>query len=129
VGFGSAIIAAGSQSIQLPFLPDDDRVVDSTGALELPSIPENMLVVGGGIIGLEMATVYSALGSRIDVVEMQDSLMAGPDRDLVKIWQKHNKHRFDRVMLSTRTTQAEAKEDGIHVTFEGDQAPEGPQRY
>src|SRR5699024_1078008 len=87
VGFGSAIIAAGSQATKLPFLPEDERVVDSTGALELREIPEKMLVVGGGIIGLEMATVYSALGSKVDVVEMLDGLMQGPDRDVVKVWE------------------------------------------
>lgn len=130
VVFKSAIIAAGSQSIALPFLPqDDDRIMDSTGALQLRSIPDSMLVIGGGIIGLEMATVYSALGTRIDVVEMEDSLMAGPDRDLVRIWQKKNAHRFDRIMLETRCIDADASEEGIHVTFEGKQAPDGPQRY
>src|SRR5699024_3886454 len=123
-------IAAGSEAIALPFLPrDDDRIMDSTAAHELRSSPESMLVVGGGIIGLEMATVYSALGTRIDIVEMEDSLMAGPDRDLVKIWQKKNAHRFDRIMLETRTTDAEARDDGIHVSFEGKQAPAEPQRY
>ena len=90
VKFDKAIIAAGSQAMKLPFMPDDPRVVDSTGALELAAIPKRMLVVGGGIIGLEMATVYSALGTRIDVVEMLDSMMAGADRDLVKVWEKMN---------------------------------------
>ena len=88
VKFDKAIIAAGSQAIKLPFIPDDPRVVDSTGALELRQIPKSMLVIGGGIIGLEMATVYSALGTRIDVVEMLDGLMTGADRDLVKVWEK-----------------------------------------
>src|SRR5690625_2705786 len=129
VGFGSAIIAAGSQATKLPFLPDDERIFDSTGALELREIPEKMLAIGGGIIGLEMATVYAALGSKIDVVEMLDGLMQGPDRDLVNIWEKHNAHRFDNVMLETKTDSAEAKKDGIYVTFEGKNAPEGPQRY
>ena len=129
VRFGSAIIAAGSQSVKLPFMPDDPRVVDSTGALQLRAIPRKMLVVGGGIIGLEMGTVYSALGSRLDVVEMQTGLMQGADRDLVKVWEKMNVRRFDRIMLETRTVGAEAKEDGIWVTFEGKGAPEGPQRY
>lgn len=127
--FTSAIIAAGSQSISLPFLPEDPRIVDSTGALELRSVPERMLVIGGGIIGLEMGTVYSALGARLDVVEMLPGLMPGADRDLVKVWDRMNSRRFDRVMLNTRTVAAEAREDGIWVSFEGEAAPEGPQRY
>ncbi len=129
VAFGHAIIAAGSESVKLPFLPDDERVVDSTGALELRQIPQRMLVIGGGIIGLEMGTVYSALGSRLDVVEMQDVLMPGADRDLVKVWQKFNAHRFDQIMLNTRTVSAEARDDGIWVSFEGNNAPKEPQRY
>jgi len=127
--FTSAIIAAGSQSVKLPFLPDDPRVVDSTGALQLASIPKKMLIVGGGIIGLEMGTVYSALGARLDVVEMQSGLMLGADRDLVKVWEKMNTRRFDRIMLETRTVSAEARDDGIWVTFEGKNAPSEPQRY
>ncbi|NLA52280.1 MAG: dihydrolipoyl dehydrogenase [Alcaligenaceae bacterium] len=129
VAFHHAIIAAGSESVKLPFLPEDERVVDSTGALELRQKPEKMLVIGGGIIGLEMATVYSALGARIDVVEMMDSLFAGADKDLTKVWEKRNKHRFDNLMLKTKTVSAEAKEDGIYVSFEGDKAPSEPQRY
>lgn len=129
VKFGSAIIAAGSQSVKLPFLPQDKRIVDSTGALQLASIPKKMLIIGGGIIGLEMGTVYSALGSRLDVVEMQSGLMQGADRDLVKVWQKKNEKRFDRIMLDTKTVSAEAREDGIWVTFEGANAPSEPQRY
>lgn len=129
VAFHHAIIAAGSESVKLPFLPEDDRVVDSTGALELRQKPEKMLVVGGGIIGLEMATVYSALGARIDVVEMMDNLFAGADKDLSKVWEKRNKHRFDNLMLKTKTVSAEAKDDGIYVSFEGDKAPTEPQRY
>lgn len=129
IAFGQAIIAAGSQSVKLPFMPADDRVVDSTGALLLRSIPKKMLIVGGGIIGLEMGTVYSALGSRLDVVEMQDGLMQGADRDLVKVWQKMNSHRFDHLMLKTKTVAAEAKKDGIYVTFEGEGAPKEAQRY
>ena len=129
VAFGSAIIAAGSQSVKLPFLPDDPRIVDSTGALRLAGIPKNMLIVGGGIIGLEMGTVYSALGARLDVVEMQSGLMLGADRDMVKVWEKMNAKRFDRVMLDTRTVSAEAREDGIWVGFEGKNAPAEPQRY
>ncbi|MFA5520339.1 MAG: dihydrolipoyl dehydrogenase [Castellaniella sp.] len=129
VRFASAIIAAGSQAVHLPFLPDDSRIIDSTGALELPSVPKRMLVIGGGIIGLEMATVYSALGARIDVVEMLTGLMPGCDRDLVRVWQKQNAHRFENIMLETRTTGATADADGLHFSFEGKQAPSGPQTY
>jgi dihydrolipoamide dehydrogenase len=129
VRFQRAIIAAGSQAVRLPFLPDDPRIVDSTGALQLDTAPKTMLLVGGGIIGLEMGTVYSTLGARLDVVEMQDGLMPGADRDLVKVWQKFNARRFDRVMLKTRTVAAEAKPDGIWVRFEGEGAPTEPQRY
>ncbi|MDY0308224.1 MAG: dihydrolipoyl dehydrogenase [Castellaniella sp.] len=129
VKFAAAIIAAGSQSVKLPFLPDDPRIVDSTGALALKSVPERMLIIGGGIIGLEMGTVYSALGARLDVVEMLPTLMTGADRDLVKVWDKMNARRFDHVMLKTRTVAAEARDDGIWVTFEGEAAPKDPQRY
>ena len=129
IQFGQAIIAAGSQSVKLPFMPDDPRVVDSTGALLLKQIPKRMLIVGGGIIGLEMGTVYSALGARLDVVEMLDGLMPGADRDLVKVWLKKNEHRFDHLMLKTKTVGAEAKKDGIHVTFEGEGAPDKTQVY
>ena len=116
--FANAIIAAGSQAAKLPFLPDDPRVVDSTGALELRSLPKRLLVIGGGIIGLEMGTVYSSLGARLDVVEMLDGLMLGADRDLVAVWQKFNASRFDRIMLKTKTTKAEATKDGIKVSFD-----------
>jgi dihydrolipoamide dehydrogenase len=129
IHFEQAIIAAGSQSVRLPFLPDDPRIVDSTGALKLATRPGRMLVIGGGIIGLEMGTVYSTLGARLDVVEMLDGLMQGADRDLVKVWQRHNGHRFDRIMLKTRTVRAEATPQGIMVWFEGDQAPAEPQCY
>ncbi|MBP6115179.1 MAG: dihydrolipoyl dehydrogenase [Neisseriaceae bacterium] len=129
VGFKQAVIAAGSRVVNLPFIPEDPRIVDSTGALELASVPEKMLIIGGGIIGLEMGTVYSTLGARLDVVEMQDGLMQGADRDLVKVWQKMNAPRFDNIMLKTKTTAVEAKEDGIYVTFEGEKAPAEPQRY
>lgn len=129
VAFKHAIIAAGSQSVKLPFLPEDERIVDSTGALLLKEIPKKMLIIGGGIIGLEMGTVYSALGARLDVVEMMDGLMQGPDRDLVKVWQKKNAHRFDNIMIKTKTVGAEAKADGIYVSFEGEGAPSEPQRY
>src|SRR4051812_7436983 len=129
VKFDKAIIAAGSQAIKLPFIPDDPRVVDSTGALELRQIPKSMLVIGGGIIGLEMATVYSTLGTRVDVVEMLDGLMQGADRDLVKVWEKFNAPRFDNVMLRTKTVGAKATAAGIEVSFEGDKAPKEAQTY
>lgn len=129
VAFKNCIIAVGSRVVKLPFIPDDPRIVDSTGALELRQVPEKMLIIGGGIIGLEMGTVYSTLGARLDVVEMTDGLMQGADRDLVKVWQKMNEHRFDNIMLNTKTVAVEAKEDGIYVTFEGDNAPKEPVRY
>jgi dihydrolipoamide dehydrogenase len=122
VKFGSAIIAAGSQAAKLPFLPEDPRIVDSTGALELKSLPKKLLVIGGGIIGLEMGTVYSTLGARLDVVEMMDGLMLGADRDLVAVWQKFNAPRFDKVMLRTKTTKVEAQKEGLRVSFEGAEA-------
>ena len=129
VRFQKAIIAAGSQPVKLPFLPEDPRIVDSTGALLLKSIPKRMLVIGGGIIGLEMATVYSTLGSRIDIAEMLDGLMAGADRDLEKVWEKFNAGRFENIMLKTRAAKAEVKPDGIQVTFEGENAPAQAQTY
>jgi dihydrolipoamide dehydrogenase len=129
IKFQKCIIAAGSQAVRLPFMPDDPRVVDSTGALLLNYKPERMLVIGGGIIGLEMATVYSTLGARIDVVEMLDTVMTGADRDLVKVWEKVNAPRFDNMMLKTKTVAAEAKKDGIYVKFEGEKAPKDAQRY
>jgi dihydrolipoamide dehydrogenase len=129
IRFGQCIIAAGSAAVHLPFLPRDPRIVDSTGALELRQIPRKMLVIGGGIIGLEMATVYSTLGARVDVVEMLDRLMQGPDADAVKVWEKQNAHRFDQVMLKTKTVAVEARDDGLWVRFEGEKAPAEPQRY
>ncbi|MDD2713172.1 MAG: dihydrolipoyl dehydrogenase [Simplicispira sp.] len=132
IGFKNAIIAAGSQAVRLPFMPEDPRVVDSTGALALQGVPKRMLILGGGIIGLEMGTVYSTLGARLDVVEMMDGLMQGADRDLVKIWQKMNAKRFDNIMLKTKTVGARATPEGIEVTFapaeEGGTAP-APQVY
>ena len=119
VRFKQVIIAAGSQSIKLPFMPVDPRVVDSTGALELKDVPKRMLVVGGGIIGLEMATVYATLGTQIDVVELGPGLMPGADRDLVKVWEKMNLSRFNRVMLNTKCVAAKAEASGIAVQFEG----------
>jgi len=129
IRFEKCIIAAGSAAVHLPFIPQDPRIVDSTGALELRFIPQRLLVIGGGIIGLEMATVYSTLGARVDIVEMLDDLMQGPDRDLVKVWQKHNAHRFDRIMLKTKTVAVEAMPEGLQVSFEGENAPAEPQRY
>ena len=130
IGFRNAIIAAGSEAVKLPFLPKDDpRIVTSTGALELRQKPGRMLVIGGGIIGLEMGTVYSTLGARLDVVEMLDGLMQGADRDLVKVWQKMNAKRFDHIMLKTKTVGAEATAEGIRVRFEGEGAPAEPQLY
>ncbi|MDX1330043.1 MAG: dihydrolipoyl dehydrogenase [Burkholderiaceae bacterium] len=128
ITFKRAIIAAGSQAVHLPFMPNDERVVDSTGALALKSVPKRMLILGGGIIGLEMGTVYSTLGARLDVVEMMDGLMQGADRDLVKIWQKMNAPRFDNIMLKTKTVGAKATAKGIEVSFEGEGAP-APQTY
>ena len=129
VRFGQAIIAAGSEPVQLPFLPKDERIIDSTGALALKFIPKRMLVIGGGIIGLEMATVYASLGAQVDVVEMLDGVMAGADRDLVKVWQKHNEKRLGKLMVKTKTTAAEATPEGIRVSFEGEHAPAEPQVY
>ena len=132
IAFKSCIIAAGSQAVRLPFMPDDPRVVDSTGALALKEVPKRMLILGGGIIGLEMGTVYSTLGARLDVVEMLDGLMQGADRDVVKVWQKVNAPRFDNIMLKTKTVGAKATPEGIEVTFapaeEGGTAP-APQTY
>ena len=132
VRFKTCIVAAGSQAVRLPFMPDDPRVVDSTGALALQAVPRRMLILGGGIIGLEMGTVYSTLGARLDVVEMLDGLMQGADRDLVRVWQKMNAGRFDNIMLKTRTVGARATPEGIEVTFasaeEGGTAPP-PQTY
>jgi dihydrolipoamide dehydrogenase len=121
VRFAKAIIAAGSQAAKLPLLPDDPRIVDSTGALEFKAVPKKMLVIGGGIIGLEMGTVYSTLGSRLDVVEMMDGLMLGADRDLVAVWQKFNAGRFDKLMLKSKTTKAEAAKEGIRISIDGQQ--------
>ena len=134
IKFARAIIAAGSEAVKLPFLQtqglmDDPRIVTSTGALELRSRPKRMLVIGGGIIGLEMGTVYSTLGARLDVAEMLDGLMQGADRDLVKVWQKFNAKRFDHIMLKTKTVGAEATAEGILVKFEGENAPSAPQLY
>lgn len=128
IHFENAIIAAGSEPISLPFIPKDERVIDSTGALEMKDIPEKMLVLGGGIIGLEMGTVYQALGAKIDVVEFLDQLIPAADKDIIKVFTKSYKDRFN-IMLETKVTAVEAKDDGLYVTFEGKQAPAEPVRY
>ncbi len=125
VNFQYAIIAAGSQSVKLPFIPHDDpRVLDSTSALELKEIPKRLLVIGGGIIGMEMGTVYDALGSEVTVVEFADQLIPAADKDLIQAYVKFNKDRF-KLMLSTKVTKVEATDGGMVVEFEGKQAPEG----
>src|SRR5690554_1306069 len=130
IKFEHAIIAAGSQPVELPFIPhDDERIWDSTDALELPFVPKKMLVLGGGIIGLEMGCVYKALGSSLDVVEFMDQLIPAADKDLIKVFTKAMSKKFDNIMLETKVTKVEAKKDGIHVTFEGKNAPEKPVKY
>ena len=129
VAFDQCIIAAGSEPARLPGLPDDPRVMDSTGALELDPLPERLLVIGGGIIGLEMATVYDALGARVSVVELTKTLIPGCDRDLVRPLQKRIAERYESIMLGTKVTGVEAAADGLSVHFEGDQAPDGPEVY
>jgi dihydrolipoamide dehydrogenase len=129
ITFDNAIIAAGSRPIQLPFLPKDPRIMDSTGALELENVPKRLLVIGGGIIGLEMATVYQALGSQITIVELTDFILPGVDKDISTPLYKFIKPKYEKIMLNTKVTGAEAKSDGIWVTFEGSEAPSGPQKY
>lgn len=129
VSFDHCIIAAGSRPVNLPFMPKDDRIFDSTGALTLKHIPKKMLVLGGGIIGLEMATVYHQLGSEIDVVEFMPQLMNGADKDIVKPFEKYVSKKYNRIMLETKVVAVEAKKDGLHVTFEGKNAPEEPVVY
>jgi len=129
VGFEHAIIAAGSQATKFPGVPEDERIMDSTGALALADIPKRMLVIGGGIIGLEMGTVYDALGSKVSVVEFMDGLIPGCDRDLIRPLQKRMEKRFEKIMLSTKVAKMEAKKDGIHVSFEGENAPTGVEVY
>jgi len=127
--FENCIVAAGSRVVQLPFLPEDPRIIDSTGALEMESIPEKMLVIGGGIIGLEMATVYRALGAGITIVEMFDQLIPAADADVVKVLHRYVKKQYDSILLETSVTKVEAKDDGLWVTFEGKKAPKEPQRF
>ena len=129
VGFDNAIIAAGSQATKFPGAADDARIMDSTGALALVDIPKRMLVIGGGIIGLEMGTVYDALGTKVSVVEFTDGLIQGCDRDLVRPLHKRMEKRFESIMLSTKVAKIEAKKDGIHVSFEGEAAPKEAQVY
>jgi dihydrolipoyl dehydrogenase len=124
IGFDHAIIAAGSSAATLPGFPDDPRIMDSTGALELADVPERLLVVGGGIIGMEMATVYEALGSKVTVVELLDGLLPGVDRDLVRPLQRRVEKRYEAIHVSTKVAGVEAGDDGLAVTFEGDGAPE-----
>jgi len=129
VGFENAIIAAGSQATKFPGAPEDERIMDSTGALALADIPKRMLVIGGGIIGLEMGTVYDALGSKVSVVEFMDGLIPGADRDLVRPLQKRMEKRFESILVSTKVSKLEAKADGIYVDFEGANAPKETQKY
>ncbi|CAN5404403.1 dihydrolipoyl dehydrogenase [soil metagenome] len=127
--FRYCILAVGSAPIRLLTLPDDPRILDSSSALELPAGSGSMLIIGGGIIGLEMATIYSALGMRVDVVELSAGLMPGTDKDLVAVWQKVNAPFLGEVMLGTRLASAIAQPDGIEVSFEGKAAPADPRRY
>jgi dihydrolipoamide dehydrogenase len=129
VHFQNAVIAAGSRPVKLPFIPEDPRIMDSTGALELADIPGRLLVLGGGIIGLEMATVYAQLGSKISVVEFTPQLMNGVDKDIAKVYEKWVTKRYESLMLETKVVKVEAKKDGIYVTFEGKNAPAKPERY
>lgn len=130
IRFTNAIIAAGSSVAKIPGVPfEDPRVIDSTGALEMKDIPQNMLVVGGGIIGLEMAEVYSSLGSKITVVELGDGLIPGADRDLIKVLEARIKKRYINIYTSTKCAKIEPKKDGLHVMFEGSKAPTTPQVF
>jgi len=129
IQFENAIIAAGSRPVVLPFLPKDPRIIDSTGALELKKVDGEMLILGGGIIGLEMATVYHALGAEITVVEMMEQLISGCDKDVVAPLYKRIEKQYKKIMLNTKVTAVEAKKDGLWVTFSGEQAPSKPQRF
>ncbi len=130
IKFDNAIIAAGSLPVKLPFIPDDPRIMDSTSALQLEEVDCDLLVIGGGIIGLEMTTVYHALGARISIVEMMKQIIPGADADLVAPLHKRIAKRYERIMLQTRVTQVEAKDDGLWVSFEGEQAPDqNPMRF
>jgi dihydrolipoamide dehydrogenase len=129
IEFQQAIIAAGSRPVKLPFLPDDERIIDSTGALELEDVNCKMLVIGGGIIGLEMATVYHALGAEITVVELMDQIIPGADSDIVMPLYKRIKQRYKNIYLKAKVTKVEAKKDGLYVTFEGGDAPKEPKKF
>ncbi len=129
IRFESAIIAVGSRPVKLPFLPEDPRIIDSTGALELEETNCKMLVIGGGIIGLEMATVYNALGAEITIVELMDQIIPGADKDVVMPLFKRIQKRYKNILLKTKVTKVEAKKDGLYVTFEGEGAPEQPERF
>lgn len=129
ISFDSCIIAVGSKPVKLNFLPEDPRIFDSTGALTLSQIPKNLLVLGGGIIGLEMATVYKQLGSNIDVVEFMPQLVNGADLDLAKIYLKYVQKKYNKIMLETKVIKVESKKEGLLVTFEGKNAPEKPVLY
>lgn len=129
IQFKEAIIAVGSTPVKLPFIPEDSRIFDSTGALELNHVKGDMLILGGGIIGLEMATVYHALGVKIHVVEMQDQIIPGADADVVKPLFLRMKKQYANIYLKTSVTKVEAKADGLYVTFQGAEAPQQPQRY
>lgn len=129
IRFEQAIIAVGSEPVKLPFVPEDPRILDSTSALELANTNGRMLVIGGGIIGLEMATVYSALGSKINVVEFLDQLMPGADKEIVAPLYKRLQKRYENIWLKTKVTKVEAKKDGLYVSFEGENAPAEIQRF
>jgi len=129
VSFEQCVIAAGSEPVALPGLPDDPRIIDSTGALALETLPESLLVIGGGIIGLEMATVYDALGVNVSVVELTKTLIPPADRDLIRPLQKRLESRYETIMLGTKVVDVAADENGLSVNFEGHQAPAGPMRY
>ena len=129
IQFENAIIAVGSRPVKLPFLPDDPRIIDSTGALELENTQGSMLVIGGGIIGLEMATVYHSLGSEVTIVELMDQIIPGCDKDVVTPLYKRIQKRYKNILLKTKVTKVEAKKDGLWVTFEGDNAPAKAERF
>lgn len=129
IEFQQAIIAAGSRPVKLPFLPEDPRIIDSTGALQLEDVKCKMLVLGGGIIGLEMATVYHALGAEITVVELMDQIIPGADNDIVMPLYKRIKQQYSNIYLKTKVTKVEAKKDGLYVTFEGENAPAKPEKF
>lgn len=129
INFQQAIIAVGSEPVKLPFLPEDPRIIDSTGALNLADVSGKMLVIGGGIIGLEMATVYHSLGSEITIVELMDQIIPGADNDVIMPLYKRIKAKYKNIYLKTKVTKVEAKKDGLYVTFEGEGAPTKPERF